>query len=94
MIKLMIKGQRWQRVGPMLMVPSEVVLKWVNSTPCQSPNYESIAFKFERGDYVPDNPNPAKFGVDTTADGAPTWWWNIRVLWLLVFLVFLVFFCF
>ena len=56
------------------MVPSEVVLKWVNSTPCQSLNYESIAFKFERGDYVPDNPNPAKFGVDPTADGTSTWW--------------------
>ena len=64
----------------MLMVLSEVVLKWINSTPCQSPNYESIAFKFERGDNVPDNPNPAKFDVDPIADGAPRRWLNILVL--------------
>ena len=68
-----------------LMVTVQVVLKGVYSTPRQTNSFHLNDFKFGVNDYVPGFTNPTKFGLDRSSGGAPTWWWNIQVLWLFYF---------
>ena len=70
----------------------QVVLKWQNSTAFQSHIYESFVFKSGKGDWVTRINNPAKFGWDRISGGAPTLWWNIGVVCLLLLLWFCFFF--
>ena len=67
------------------MVTVQVVLKGVYSTPRQTNSFYLNDFKNGVNDNVPGFTNPAKFGLDRINGGAPTWWWNIQVLWLLFF---------
>ena len=75
-----------------LMVTVQVALKGVYSTPSKTNSFDLNDFKFGLIDKVPGYTNPTKFGLDWSSGGAPTWWWNIQVLWLLLFLLFLLFF--
>ncbi len=76
----------------LLMAWVQVVLKQATSTLRQIYNFQPIDFKSDVGDYVPMRTNPAKFNLDRISGGAPTWWWNIQFMWLLLFLFLLFFF--
>ena len=64
-------GQRVSAQIPVLMKTLQVVLKWVNSTPCQGPKYESIAFEFGMVITFQSTPNPDDFVVDQHTGRVP-----------------------
>jgi len=55
------------------MASAVVVLKHETSTLRQSHNFISIDVKFGVGDYVREDTNPAKFGLDPMTDRDATW---------------------